>query len=202
MIDGERLRAARRARDLTQTELAELVGISMKSIAAYERGIRDPGTETVAKMAEVLGVTSDHLMGAEEQRQPTRIPVLGRIPAGIPLEAIEEVLDWEDIPARWLAGGKEYFSLRVRGDSMYPEYLDGDTIILRKTECCETGDDCAVMVNGDDATFKRVRLSETGMVLQPLNPAYEPIIFTAQQVQDLHVRILGVVVELRRTKRR
>lgn len=91
MIDGERLRAARRARDLTQTELAELVGISMKSIAAYERGIRDPGTETVAKMAEVLGVTSDHLMGAEEQRQPTRIPVLGRIPAGIPLEAIEEV---------------------------------------------------------------------------------------------------------------
>ena len=85
---------------------------------------------------------------------------------------------------------------------MEPEYRDGDTIIVQQQERCNSGDDCAVMVNGDDATFKRVRLHENGLTLQPLNTKYDPRYFTASEVESLPVRILGVVVEIRRKVKR
>lgn len=81
---------------------------------------------------------------------------------------------------------------------MLPEYRAGDVLILRKQEDCETGDDCAVMVNGSDATFKRIRRNEKGITLQPLNPAYDPTFYTNHEVIDLPVRIIGIVVEVRR----
>ena len=129
-------------------------------------------------------------------------PVPGRIPAGIPIEAIEEIEDWEDFPVSDTVQGRQYFGLKIRGDSMEPEYRDGDTIIIQQQERCNSGDDCAVMVNGDDATFKRVRLHDNGLTLQPLNSKYEPRYFSAQEVQSLPVRILGIVVEIRRKVRR
>ena len=95
-------------------------------------------------------------------------------------------------------GGQEYFGLAVSGNSMEPEYRPGDVIILRRQDTCESGQDCAVMINGDDATFKRVRLSADGLTLQPLNPSYDPIHFSKKEVEERPVRILGVVVELRR----
>ena len=127
------------------------------------------------------------------------IPILGSIPAGIPVEAVEDILDWEEIPAAWAAGGREYFGLKVKGDSMYPKYLDGDTVILRKQESCDSGDDCAVMVNGNDSTLKQVFLCEDGGIeIRPLNPSYPPTTYTAEDVVSLPVSIAGVVVELRR----
>ena len=204
-MDRKRFVQARKKLGITQTDLAERMDVSQGAVSAWERGERDPGSDMVAKMAEVLGVSADWLLGASEdmgQPRANRVPVLGRIPAGIPIDAIEDIIDWEDIPASWLAGGREYFALKVHGDSMYPEYRSGDVLILRKTETCETGDDCAVMVNGDEATFKRIRLTDSGMILQPLNPAYDPIAFTAEQVAALPVRILGVVEEMRRSKHR
>lgn len=128
-----------------------------------------------------------------------RIPVLGTIPAGIPIEAVEDVLDWEDIPAKWAIGGRRYFGLKVQGDSMYPKYLDGDTVILLKQDTCESGNDCAVFVNGDAATLKQVYLYEdNSMELRPLNPTYPPRTYTREEICQLPVSIAGVVVELRR----
>ena len=101
-----------------------------------------------------------------------------------------------------LKGGKQYFGLKVKGDSMYPEYLDGDTLILLKQEDCESGEDCVVMVNGNDGTFKRVFKNENGIILQPLNNSYQPMIYTNEQIENLPVRIIGVVDEIRRKKRR
>lgn len=201
----ERLKTVRRSRDITQEKLAELVNISQKSIAAYERGIRDPGSDMVAKLADVLGVTTDYLLGIESDHSNSngiRVPVFDSIRAGIPTEAIDDVIDWEEIPKAWITGGKEYFAIRLSGDSMLPEYQDRDVVIFRRTQECETGDDCAVRINGTDATFKRVRLLDSGMVLQPLNPSYSPLMYTADQVRDLPVEIIGVGVELRRRKRR
>lgn len=137
-----------------------------------------------------------------DQLHPICVPVLGTIPAGVPLEAIEDVLDWEELPAAMARGGKEYFGLKVSGDSMLPDYRDGDVLILRKQDACENGQDCAVMVNSDDATFKRVRISEKGITLMPLNPVYEPLFYSNQEVSELPVRIIGVVVELRRKVQR
>lgn len=128
------------------------------------------------------------------------VMVYGTIPAGVPMEMIEDVLDTEEIPVEMLKGGKQYFGLRIKGNSMYPEYIDGDTIILEKVDDCESGQDCCVMVNGNDGTFKRVFKNENGIILQPINPEYQPMIYTNEQIEKLPVKIIGKVVELRRKK--
>ena len=129
----------------------------------------------------------------------SRIPVLGRIPAGIPIEMIEEVIDFEDISEEMLKGDREYFGLKVSGDSMTPKYLDGDVLIVQKTNDCESGQDCIVMVNGDDGTFKRVIKNKDGIILQPLNPNYEIKFYSNDDIERLPIKILGVVKEIRRT---
>ena len=128
--------------------------------------------------------------------------IYGSIPAGIPMECIEDIIDTEEIPIEMLKGGKQYFGLKVKGNSMEPEYLDGDTLILEKADDCENGDDCVVMVNGNDGTFKRVFKNENGIILQPLNPTYSPMVYTNEQIESLPVRIIGIVEEIRRKKRR
>ena len=110
------------------------------------------------------------------------------MPAGIPLEAIEDIIGWEDIPSEW-AG--EYFGLKVRGDSMSPKYLDGDTIIVKAQPTCDSGQDCVVQVNGFDATLKTVHINDGFFTLTPINPAYDTLRFK-------EVKVLGIVVELRR----
>lgn len=192
---------------MQQKEVAIAVGVSRPTVSEWEHGKKDPSGDRVLKLAELFGVDPAIILGykiGEADITPhassnaIRVPVLGTIPAGIPIEAIQDVLDWEELPAEMGKGGKEYFGLRVQGDSMYPRYEDGDVIILRRQETCESGQDCAVMVNNDDATFKRVRINNDGITLVPINPAYEPRFFTCKQVAELPVRILGVVVQLRR----
>ena len=141
---------------------------------------------------------------------PNSVLIYGTIPAGIPMECIEDILDTEEISEEMLKGGKQYFGLRVKGNSMFPEYLDGDTLILEKVDDCESGEDCVVMVNGYDGTFKKViKNPETKTIrLQPINtslgedgrPLFEPITYTEEQIENLPVRIIGRVVELRRRK--
>lgn len=124
--------------------------------------------------------------------------VYGTIPAGVPMEMIEDVLDTEEIDRDMLKGGKQYFGLRIKGNSMYPDYKDGDTIILEKVDNCESGQDCVVMVNGNDGTFKRVFKNENGIILQPLNSEYQPMIYSNEQIDKMPIKIIGKVVELRR----
>lgn len=128
-----------------------------------------------------------------------RIPVLGKIPAGIPIEMIEDVIDYEEISDEMLKGDREYFGLKVSGDSMTPKYLDGDVLIVQKAEDCESGQDCIVMVNGNDGTFKRVIKNKDGIILQPLNPNYEIKFYSNDEIEKLPIKILGVVKEIRRT---
>lgn len=193
----------RKKRGWSQEELAERLHVSRSAVAMWESGKNMPPAAMMYEIAQLFECTIDDLMGKTEARNEKRImalmiPVLGTIPAGIPLEAIEDIIDYEEAPLHWGRGEKEYFALQIHGDSMAPRYEDGDVVIFRKTETCESGQDCAVMVNGNDATFKRVRMLENGMILQALNPEYESYVYTAQQVRDLPVKIVGVVVELRR----
>jgi len=126
--------------------------------------------------------------------------VYGTIPAGVPVECIEDILDTEEIPADMLKGGKQFFGLKIKGNSMANEYLDGDIIICEKIDDCESGQDCVVMVNGNDGTFKRVFKNENGIILQPLNSQYSPMIYSNEQIEKLPIKIIGKVVELRRKK--
>jgi len=118
--------------------------------------------------------------------------------SGIPIEAIEEIFDYEEIPAKWMAGGKDYFALKIQGDSMNPKYLDGDIVIFLKSPDCENGSECAVIVNGDDATFKKIRKGRDGIILMPINTEYEPNHYTNEQIESLPVTIIGIAKEIRR----
>ena len=202
----ENIKKYRKNAGMTQQELAEAVGYSDKSmIAKIEKGSIDLSESKIMQFAEVLHTTPQELMGrnisTDSTTQAVRINVYGSIPAGIPMEAIEDIEDWEDIPQAWTAGGKEYFGLKVKGDSMLPKFEDGDTIILRKTDQCESGQICAVYVNGYNATLKKVIITDqpAQIILQPLNADYDPMVYDYDPANPDYVRICGVVVEIRRS---
>lgn len=130
------------------------------------------------------------------------IPVLGKVPAGVPIEAIEDIIERVDLPEKLANSGHEYFGLLVTGNSMYPEYHDGDTVIVRVQPTAETGDDVVAYIDGSDATLKRITITEAGIQLRPINPEYETRSFTNKEVEEVPVRIAGIVVEQRRNRRR
>ncbi|HJB81107.1 MAG TPA: XRE family transcriptional regulator [Candidatus Flavonifractor intestinigallinarum] len=186
---------------VTPTVAGKESGAGKELVTNMKRKGTMPSVEKIRLFANYLGVTTSELLGEAVGSAPSgvRIPVLGTIPAGTPLDAIEDILDWEEIPAAWATGGRQYFGLRVRGDSMYPRYLDGDTVILKKETTCESGDDCAVLVNGSEATLKQVMIKGDGSLeLRPTNPAYPPRTYSPAEIESIPVQIIGVVVELRR----
>ncbi len=196
------LKNARKAVGLTQAEVAMHVGISQNAYSYWENDKVKIDHASLAKLSKLFGVTADYLMGISEHPQDSvvKIPVLGSVPAGIPLEAIEDIIDYEEIPQSLLSGSKEYFALEVKGDSMWPDYLPGDVVIVRKQPVCNSGDDCIVYINGYDATLKQVRLNEDehSMTIVPRNQSYPPRTYTQEEIQALPVTIAGVIVELRR----
>ena len=191
-----------RARDgIKQAELASAVNVSPAALSGYETEKYEADLETYKKIADFFHVSLNYLLGVDDTLVDSlRIPVLGSVPAGIPLEAIQDIIDWEELPQSMAAGGKEYFGLQVKGDSMWPDYLPGDVVILQRTPICSSGDVCVVYVNGDEATLKEVRLNDADktLTLVPHNQSYPPRTFTQKEIQELPVTIAGVVVELRR----
>lgn len=199
-IFQKRLKVLRTERSLTQGELGKVMNLSTSGISNYENGYSTPDFEMLKKLADYFEVSVDYLMGASNMRQSpegvTRIGVVGKIEAGIPMEAIQEYIDWEEIPES-LAKTGEFFALQIQGHSMEPKMSPGDVVIVRRQECVENGEIAIVMVNGNDATIKRVKYTDSGIMLIPSNPTYEPIFYTPEQVEELPVKILGKVVELR-----
>ena len=207
---SERLKELRKSRNLTQIEFAKLFSISTGTIAMWETGKRHPDSETLIRIAKYFNVTTDHLLGFDSNLRPLtaplssgeRIPVLGKIPAGVPIEAVQEIVDEIEISARLADDEYEYFALLVTGDSMFPEYQDGDIVIVRKQETADTGDDVVAYINGYDATLKRLVKSPISLTLRALNPAYESKTFSLADIDNVPVRIAGIVVEQRRNRRK
>lgn len=197
-----RLKEARKAKGLTQTEVSRIIGISQNGYSDWETGKNRVDAVSLNRLAELYGVSVDYLLGSSEvpTNNVLRIPVLGSVPAGVPLEAIEDIIDWEELPQSMASGGREYFALEVKGDSMWPDYLPGDVVIVRKQPTCDSGEDCVVYVNGYDATLKQVRLNaeDQSLTIVPRNQSYPPRTFSSEEIQSLPVTIAGVVVELRR----
>ncbi|MDY5105313.1 MAG: LexA family transcriptional regulator [Megasphaera elsdenii] len=201
------LKRLREEKEMTQAELGKALEISPSAIGMYEQGRRTPDIPTLKKIASYFNVSLDYLLGNSPakaaQPKPTgrgvRIPVLGRVVAGIPIEAVEEILDYEEITPELAATG-EFFALQVRGDSMLPKLEEGDVVIVKKQEDVETGDIAIVLVNGDEATIKQVKKVNGGIMLYGFNPdVYEPHFYSNQQIEELPVRILGKVIESRRS---
>jgi len=200
---GKRIQELRNSTGKSRKEIAIDLQVHESTYGKYELGHREPDIKTIHKIADYFNVSMDYLLGKTYDTgnsiKAVRIPVLGKIPAGVPIEAIEDVLDFEEVPADWGSGGKEYFALELDGDSMSPKYLSGDVVIFQITDNCENGQDCAVMVNGDESTFKKLVKQPNGIVLQPLNTSmYEPMFYSNKDVEELPVRVIGVAKEIRR----
>lgn len=187
-----------------RNDLARDLNLPYTTITSWCKGEFYPRIDKIQLLANYFNIQKADLVESRNTLAHTSnsavVFVYGTIPAGIPMECIEDVIDTEEISADMLKGDKQYFGLKIKGNSMYPDYLDGDTIILEKTDDCESGDECCVMVNGSDGTFKKVIKNENGIILQPLNSEYQPMFYTNEQIKSLPVRIIGKVVELRRKK--
>ena len=217
-----RLKKAMALRGIKQSELSSKAHLDKSLISNYVNGNYNAKQENIHAIAIALDVDEGWLMGYDTSlerkddisavnidnaryikttTQMVKIPILGKIPAGIPIEAIEDVLGYEEIPVSMLNNDVNYFSLKVEGDSMFPDYKEGDILIVRQQNDCNSGDDCIVMVNSDDATFKRVVKQNNTLILKPLNNQYEPYVFTQEEIINKPVKILGIVIEIRRRKR-
>lgn len=175
-------------------------GVGRSFITDIRRG-QVPSVEKMQLLADYLGVTVDSLLGKTDKPQTirpgyVRIPVMGRVAAGIPSEAIEDIIDWEEIPAA-LASEGEYFALKIKGQSMEPRMCAGDVVVVKRQSDVESGEVAVVMVNGEDATVKRIKKSPEGLALMSINPVYEPMFYSNKEIEQLPVVILGKVVELR-----
>lgn len=195
---NQRLRRLRKEKSYNQSKVANKIGVSQNAYSRYELGLAEPSADSLRLIADLYNVTIDYLLTGSDLKteKGIKIPVLGSIPAGIPIEAIEEILDYEEIPKEWASQG-EYFGLKVKGNSMEPRICSGDVVIVRKQEDAETGDVCVVMVNGFDATLKQIKKDTGGITLVPFNKTYSPVYYSNKEIQELPVRIVGKVVELR-----
>lgn len=203
MTSGQRITKLRKERDLQQKEVAAAIGMNRIVLNRIELGKRPLRDDEAVALADFFHVTTDYLLkGVTAQprdKKGVRIPVLGRVVAGIPIEAVEEILDYEEITPELAATG-EFFALQVKGDSMLPKLEEGDVVIVKKQEDVETGDIAIVLVNGDEATIKQIKKVNGGIMLYGFNPdVYEPHFYSNQQIEELPVRILGKVIESRRS---
>lgn len=223
---SDRLKKAMSDKQMKQVDLCNKTGIDKALISNYLSGKYKAKQDKLHKLAIALDVSEGWLMGYDvdmdrewfEEKEPSeisidnaryietttktiKIPVLGKVPAAVPIEAIQDILGYEEIPASMLKSGNNYFALKIDGDSMYPDYKTGDIIIIKQQSDCNSGDDCVVMVNGDDATFKRVIKQEKSIILKPLNNNYEPYYFDEYEILTKPVKIIGIAIEVRRKLR-
>ena len=203
-----RLKQLRNEKKINQRELANFLKVAPSTISMYESGQREPNFEVLESLADFFNVDLNYLLGKSdkttklmiEDSQPPqglKIPVLGTVAAGIPISAVEDILDYEEVPQSWESQG-EFFGLRIKGDSMKPDINDGDTVIVRQQSTANNGDVVIALVNGDDATCKKFEKLDNGIMLISNNSEYSPMYFSNEEVTTKPVVIIGRVVELRR----
>ena len=203
---GSRIKNLRIEKRMTGDELGKVLGISKSTISLYEHNKSTPDDNIKKKICSYFNVSFDWLMGISPIRsvginqnpgKGVKIPVLGCIVTGIPIEATEDILDYEEITPELAATG-EFFALKIHGRSMEPRMLDGDIVIVKRQDDVESGDIAIILVNGNEATVKRVKKQADGITLIATNTSvYEPHFYSNKEIKKLPVHILGKAVELR-----
>ncbi|HIW85639.1 MAG TPA: helix-turn-helix domain-containing protein [Candidatus Eubacterium faecipullorum] len=182
-----------------QIDLVKDLGFNKSTVSTWCRGVKVPRMGTIQILANYFNVDISDLVDEKDEiynSKSVKIPVLGTVVAGIPLEAIEDIIDYEEISVEMARQG-DYFALRVKGDSMEPKISAGDVVIVRKQEDVDSGDLAIVLVNGNEATIKKIMKFNGGINLVPNNSAYSVMTYTNEQIESLPVNVIGKVVELR-----
>lgn len=212
---SNRLKLLRANKGLSQADFAKQIKLSKSSVNMYERGEREPGLETLERIADYFNVDMDYLLGKSDVINKSswsdsntfpfpdydaadcnifpipsmeQIPLIGAIACGAPILAQEHIEDYVNMPAFIRAD----FALLCQGDSMInARIFDGDIVYIHRQDTVENGDIAAVLIDGE-ATLKRVRLFEDHISLEPENPQYRPLVLWGEDMNT--VRILGKAV--------
>ncbi len=190
------IKRQREKNGFSQAELGRRLGVGQSTVAMWESGKNNPEYGTLLKLADIFGVGIDILAGGLTATGGLTIPVLGRVQAGVPITAVEDIIGYEDISAEMRRHG-EYFALQIRGDSMEPRMKEGDIVIVRRQDVVNNGEIAIVLVGNEDATCKKFYKHKDGISLVSLNPQYAPMFFSAQELQKTKIKVLGRVTELR-----
>lgn len=185
--------------DKSQTDLIEDLGLNRSSVSTWVNGTRLPRMDKVDMLANYFNVNRSNLLEEKnsEESFAVKIPILGTVVAGMPISAYEDILGYEEITPEMAQTG-EFYALKVKGNSMEPRICEGDVVIVKVQPDVECGDIAVVIVNGDEATVKKISKSEEGITLIANNTAvYTPRFYTNKQIAELPVIISGKVVELR-----
>ena len=195
---------------ITQKEVADFVGVSEATVSRWESGhIDNMRRDRIAALSKILRLSPLAIMGIDDtdlsSRLPNmvpidartfRVPIVGRVAAGRPIVADEEIIGYEYIDNKYSKDGHEYFGLRIVGKSMEPTIMDGDIVIVRRQNYVENGEIAIVLIDGEEATAKEVKESADGITLIGHNSAvYTPHFYSAQEVKNLPVQIIGRVVQ-------
>lgn len=200
---GENIRQLRMEHKLRGEDLGNLFNVTKTAVSNWESGKRTPDPDTIMRLANYFEVSVDFLLGLNDIRciacecSGIKIPVLGKVVAGIPIEAITDIIDWEEITDEMAKKGS-YFALQVTGQSMEPRMQEGDVVIVKRQPDIESGETAIILVNGQDATIKKVQKHPNGIMLVASNhDVFPPRFYSNEEIESLPVTIIGKVVELR-----
>ena len=211
---GMYLKYARNAKGLSLREVNKLTDISYSHLNMIENGKRNVTPALLKNLAKLYNLDyidlyekAGYIDLIEDEKkdvlkkigaiplsdiETVKIPILGKVKAGYDYLAQENIIDY--IAFKIDGSDKEnYYALYVTGDSMEPLFDDGDIVIVHKQDDFNNGENCVVLINGNEATIKKVYKGTTGIKLQAVNPYYPPRIFTEEEIKDLPVTIIGVV---------
>lgn len=200
-----RLKDLRIERDELQEDIGKIIGVSGRAIGNYETGKRKMSPDIILKLSEHFGVSTDYLLGKCDSRNgtesntfpiadsPISVPVLGKISAGLPLLATENIEGYEFAPSSYIKEGFDYFYLRVNGDSMNLKFSDGDIVLVQKQDDLENDEIGVVLVDGMDATVKKYKYENSLVILSPMSTNPEHVV-QIYNPKDISIKIVGKVV--------
>lgn len=208
---GERIKKLRQEKGLTQEELGKYIGVKKAAIMKYEKGnVKNMKRSTIETLSKLFNVSPSFLMCLDEPRKDkfgnsvVSIPLLGEVRAGYNYLAQENWLGTVEIKQE-LAKTGDFFALQIKGDSMFETLWEGDIVAVKKQDFANDGNIAVVLINGDEATVKKIKILDNGIKLIPLNrrinpetqePYYEDKIYTKEDIQTKPVEIIGIVKQI------
>lgn len=227
MLLGDIIKQYREEHQMSLQDFANLIGTSRSYIHMLEKNVNpstnkpiNPSIETLKLLANAMNMDLDFLLkqlDSEQQiylneeeykKQFEKTDILGNPVASVPLLGIVKAgydymaqENWDGmikVDKNIIKDGSEYFALKVKGDSMSPVLIEDDIVIIKKQEDFETGDIVVAIINGDEATIKKGKKANNGILLQPFNTKYEPLVFTYDEMKTIPVIIVGIVKQLKR----
>ena len=211
---GRYLKQLREAKGLSLREADKLSSISYTHLNMIENGKRNVTPALLRNLAQLYNVNyldlyekAGYIDLIEDEKNiktdilgnpVVPIPLVGTVKAGYNYLAQENWIGTIDAETSLVGDGKDYFALKVKGDSMAPVFIEDDIVIIKKQNDCENNEFAVVIINGDEGTLKKIKKTDNGIILQPLNPAYGPVMYTKEEMETIPIIIVGVVKQLKR----